>query len=82
VEREYTLDEVMKAVEENRMIEAFGAGTAAIVSPVNGFHWMGKDYEIPLDKSNPAAKAGEFTELSTSQSLNLSKFEAFELSPC
>jgi branched-chain amino acid aminotransferase len=62
VERHYTLKEVIAAVEEGRMIEAFGAGTAAIVAPVKGFHFQGKEYDIPLDKSNAAAKAGKLTQ--------------------
>jgi len=61
-ERTYHLPEVMEAIEEGRMIEAFGAGTAAIVSPVKGFCYDGKDYEIPLDMSDPAAKAGPLTQ--------------------
>mmetsp|Transcript_1013 Transcript_1013/g.1339 ORF Transcript_1013/g.1339 Transcript_1013/m.1339 type:complete len:399 (+) Transcript_1013:2-1198(+) len=61
VERKYTLHEVMDAVNEGRMIEAFGAGTAAIVSPVNGFSYLGKEYAIPLDASDPSATAGKLT---------------------
>jgi branched-chain amino acid aminotransferase len=61
-ERRYTLKEIMKAVKEGRMIEAFGAGTAAIVAPVKGFHYNGVDYDIPLDKENPTAKAGKLTQ--------------------
>jgi branched-chain amino acid aminotransferase len=33
-ERHFTMGEVIKAIEEGRMLEAFGCGTAAIVSPV------------------------------------------------
>jgi branched-chain amino acid aminotransferase len=44
------------------MIEAFGAGTAAIVSPVNGIHYDGKDISIPLDSTNPSAQAGRLTQ--------------------
>jgi len=58
-ERRYTLPEVIKAVDEGRMIEAFGAGTAAIVSPVEGFHFDGKDYAIPL---NEAINCGDLTK--------------------
>jgi branched-chain amino acid aminotransferase len=57
-ERKYTIDEVIAAAEEGRLLEGFGAGTAAIVSPVNGFNWNGKDYAVPLDKNDPSAKAG------------------------
>ena len=59
-ERKYTLGEMMHAVEEGRMIEAFGAGTAAIVAPVKGFHFEGKDYDIPL--GGKGGKAGELAE--------------------
>lgn len=61
-EAHYTLHDVMSAVEEGRMIEAFGAGTAAIVSPVEGFHYDGKDYSIPLNPDKPEDKAGAFTK--------------------
>ena len=63
-ERPFTMSEVVEAVEEGRMIESFGAGTAAIVSPVNKIGWKGKDYEIPLDKNDSNASAGPLaTEL-------------------
>ena len=40
------------------MLESFGSGTAAIVSPVNRIGWKGKDYSIPLDVNDPNATAG------------------------
>lgn len=40
----------MKACKEKRVYEAFGAGTAAIVSPVKSFNYMGDTYEIPIDE--------------------------------
>jgi branched-chain amino acid aminotransferase len=43
------------------MIESFGAGTAAIVSPVEGLNYKGTDYKIPLDKEDPKAQAGKLT---------------------
>jgi len=61
-ERPYSIHEVVKAVKEGRLIEAFGAGTAAIVSPVNAFYFDGQDYPVPLDKSNPKAKSGPLTQ--------------------
>jgi len=60
--RHFTMSEVVEAVEEDRMLESFGAGTAAIVSPVNRIGWKGKDYAIPLDKNDPAASAGPLTK--------------------
>lgn len=60
-ERPIKMREFIKAVEEGRVIECFGSGTAVIVSPVEGFHYKGKDYLIPLDPSNPKAGAGKLT---------------------
>jgi hypothetical protein len=45
-----------------QLIEAFGAGTAAIVSPVSGFHFQGVDYKVPLNKNDPKAKSGELAQ--------------------
>ncbi|KAK3945573.1 mitochondrial branched-chain-amino-acid aminotransferase [Diplogelasinospora grovesii] len=41
-ERKFTMQEVNEAANEGRLIEAFGAGTAAIVSPVRAISWKGK----------------------------------------
>jgi branched-chain amino acid aminotransferase len=41
-ERKYTMAELDEAASEGRLIEAFGAGTAAIVSPVRCISWKGK----------------------------------------
>ena len=49
----------MKACQEKRVYEAFGAGTAAIVSPVQSFVYEGTTYDIPIDK---AAGAGKLTQ--------------------
>jgi branched-chain amino acid aminotransferase len=60
-ERPFTLHEVIKAIQENRLHEAFGAGTAAIVSPVEGFSYQDKFYAVPLDPSDPKATVGKLT---------------------
>lgn len=60
-ERTYTINELCEAVNENRIIEAFGAGTAAIVSPVEGFHYDEADYPIPLDPLKPELLCGALT---------------------
>jgi len=70
-ERHYTIHEVIKAIKENRMIEAFGSGTAAIVSPVNGFQFEGVDYPIPLNPSDSSAKAGALTQRFADTILNI-----------
>ena len=48
-ERKYTMAELTKAVDENRLIECFGAGAAAVVSPIRLINYHGKDYEVPLN---------------------------------
>ena len=58
-ERTITMDEVLEALHEKRLIEAFGAGTAAIVSPVEGIHFENKEHKVPLDRDDPNAKAGK-----------------------
>lgn len=62
VERNYTIHEVIDALNEGRLIESFGAGTAAVVSPVNKIAFQDHDYEIPIDKDNPKAAAGKLTK--------------------
>lgn len=44
------------------MIEAFGAGTAAIVCPVKSIHFQGTDYVVPLDPNDPAEQAGQLVK--------------------
>lgn len=61
-ERHFTIHEVIEAVEQGRMIEAFGVGTAAVVSPVSRIGFEGRDYEIPLDKDDASAQIGPFTK--------------------
>lgn len=61
-ERVYTMGEVEKAINEKRLIEMFGAGTAAIVSPVKAIYYKGRDLPIPLDPSDPKSQAGKLTK--------------------
>ncbi|MBC7390838.1 MAG: branched-chain amino acid aminotransferase [Opitutaceae bacterium] len=46
-ERNVSIDEVLKASENGTLKEAFGAGTAAVVSPIVVIHDNGKDYNLP-----------------------------------
>eukprot|EP00658_Telonema_sp_P-2_P012494 TRINITY_DN14756_c0_g1_i2.p1 TRINITY_DN14756_c0_g1~~TRINITY_DN14756_c0_g1_i2.p1 ORF type:complete len:390 (-),score=111.99 TRINITY_DN14756_c0_g1_i2:274-1443(-) len=61
-ERKITMPELAKAVDENRVIECFGAGTAAVVSPIDLIGYNGTDYKIPLDPSKPDHPAGALTQ--------------------
>lgn len=45
-ERQIAIDEVMAASENGTLQEVFGAGTAAIISPVGSLHYRGQDCTI------------------------------------
>eukprot|EP00978_Attheya_sp_CCMP212_P026746 scaffold88486_cov46-Attheya_sp.AAC.1 len=47
VERFPTMPEIRDAAKENRLFEAFGAGTAAVVTPISAIQYKGEDIEIP-----------------------------------
>jgi branched-chain amino acid aminotransferase len=55
-ERKYTMKELADASKEGRLLEAFGAGTAAIVSPVRNISWKGNLVDCGL---TPDVEAGE-----------------------
>lgn len=57
-ERKFTIHEVQERAEKNELIEAFGAGTAAVVSPIKSIGWKGKDIDVPLAAGN----SGELTK--------------------
>ena len=46
-ERFPTMGEIKEAAEDNRLLEVFGAGTAAVVSPVSCIQYKGMDIDIP-----------------------------------
>jgi len=47
-ERKFTMRDLAEASEEHRLLEVFGAGTAAIVSPVRKISWKGKMVDCGL----------------------------------
>jgi len=50
-ERKFTIADVVDAAKGGRLLEAFGAGTAAVVSPVKMVHYDGVDYPVPCDEA-------------------------------
>jgi branched-chain amino acid aminotransferase len=46
-ERPVSLDEIIKAFEENTITEAFGVGTAAVVAPIDTIGMTGMNYKLP-----------------------------------
>jgi branched-chain amino acid aminotransferase len=46
VERAISIDEVLEANEKGRLREAFGTGTAAVISPVGEFFYKDRSHVI------------------------------------
>lgn len=45
--RKITVKEVVEAAENGTLKEMFGAGTAAVISPISGFGYRDTDYKLP-----------------------------------
>lgn len=56
-ERKFTMSEVKDRAAKGELVEAFGSGTAALVSPIKNIGWRGEDIAVPL----AAGEAGELT---------------------
>ena len=50
-ERRIKVKEIKKAVKKGILKEMFGAGTAAVITPISHFSHKGEDYEIPKTKN-------------------------------
>jgi branched-chain amino acid aminotransferase len=55
-ERKYTMKDLDEAANEGRLLEAFGAGTAAIVSPVRSISWKGKSINCGLAENEESGE--------------------------
>ncbi|KGR00037.1 branched-chain amino acid aminotransferase [Candida albicans GC75] len=56
-ERKYTIYEIEEKANKGQLIEAFGAGTAAVISPINNIGFRGKNIKVPVALGN----SGELT---------------------
>ena len=52
--RSVLVDELLAAVKDGSLKEIFGAGTAAVVSPIVGFQYQGTYYELPKTENSIA----------------------------
>lgn len=59
-ERYCTINEVKEKAKRGELVEAFGSGTAAIVSPIKEIGWKEESIDIPL---LPGEQSGAFTKL-------------------
>jgi branched-chain amino acid aminotransferase len=55
-ERRISVDELAKALEEGKLEEAWGCGTAAVVSPVGWLAYNGKEYTINNGEIGPVTQ--------------------------
>lgn len=58
-ERKFTMKELADAAAEGRMLEVFGAGTAAVVSPVRRICWRDQLVECGLDEHTEAGPVAQ-----------------------
>lgn len=54
--RKITVTELVEAAENGTLKEMFGAGTAAVISPIAGFGYKDKDYDLPVFEDTFAAR--------------------------
>ena len=54
--RKITVKEVVEAAKDGSLKEMFGAGTAAVISPISGFGYRDTDYELPELENSYANK--------------------------
>lgn len=65
-ERQIAIDEVLAASENGELLEVFGTGTAAVISPVGSLHYRGQDCLINQGKTGKLAQR-LFAELTAIQ---------------
>jgi branched-chain amino acid aminotransferase len=54
--RKISVHEIVEANNKGMLKEMFGAGTAAVISPIDGFGFQDKDYELPKLEDSYAGK--------------------------
>tara|TARA_B110000238_G_scaffold200890_1_gene253006 strand:+ start:13684 stop:14739 length:1056 start_codon:yes stop_codon:yes gene_type:complete len=66
--RKITVSEVIVAAQAGSLQEMFGAGTAAVISPIAGFGYQNTDYDLPkLEESYASLLKKTITDLQTNK---------------
>lgn len=64
--RKFTVSEVINASKNGQLKEMFGAGTAAVISPISSFGFREQDYDLPeLETSYAARLKDRITSIQT-----------------
>lgn len=67
--RKVSVKEVVEAANLGTLKEMFGAGTAAVISPIAGFGYQGTDYDLPaLEDSFATTLKKQITDIQTNKS--------------
>ncbi|KAM9393237.1 branched-chain-amino-acid aminotransferase, cytosolic-like [Pholidichthys leucotaenia] len=66
-ERSMRMKELLSAMDDCRLIEVFGAGTACVVCPVGKILYKGKMYEVPISAKGPELAKRFYRELTDIQ---------------
>ena len=56
-ERKISIDELYEAHANGTLKEAFGTGTAAVISPIGQFMWEGKEITVAYNRPAPSPRA-------------------------
>ncbi|GGZ76994.1 branched-chain amino acid aminotransferase [Algibacter mikhailovii] len=66
--RKITVSEVVEAAKNGSLKEMFGAGTAAVISPISGFGYKEADYDLPqLEDTYAAYLKKRITDIQTNK---------------
>jgi branched-chain amino acid aminotransferase len=66
-ERNISMKEIKTAGTEGRLLEAFGAGTAAVVTPIACIRYKGEDVEIPTPSAEQSVTQRIWNEITSIQ---------------
>ncbi len=56
VERKITINELMEHLRSGNLLEAFGTGTAAVISPIGEFGFKGENHFVQKGEIGPISK--------------------------
>ena len=69
--RKIKVRELVEAAKNGSLKEMFGAGTAAVISPIAGFGFRGEDFELPELENTYAAKLKKrITDIQTNKAVD------------
>lgn len=56
VERPVTITEVLTRLQKGELLEAFGTGTAAVISPIGEFNYRGESFVLNKNQTGPISR--------------------------